>query len=92
MKRILTIALLISLAGCATKIAPVNLKWPDAPAELLVPAEELTPLDTKQTQLSDLIDNANTNYTKYYNLKDRYDAWQSWYNSFSAVYTRAPER
>ena len=89
MKRILTIALLISMLGCATKIAPVNLKWPDAPPELMAPSEELTPLDAKQTQLSDLINNANTNYTKYYNLKDRYDAWQSWYNSHKQIYQGA---
>ena len=89
MKCILTIALLISLAGCATKIAPVNLKWPDAPAELLVPAEELTPLTADQTRLSDLIDNANTNFSKYYILKDRYDAWQSWYNSHKQIYQGA---
>ena len=89
MKRILTIALLISLVGCATKIAPVNLKWPDAPAELLVPAEELTPLTADQTRLSDLIDNANTNFSKYYILKYRYDAWQSWYNIHKQIYQGA---
>ena len=89
MKRILIIALLISLAGCATKIAPVTLKWPDTPPELMEPSEELTPLDAKQTQLSDLIDNANTNYTKYYNLKDRYDSWQQWYNSHKQIYQGA---
>ena len=81
--------MLVSLVGCATKIAPVNLKWPDAPAELLVSAEELTPLTADQTRLSDLIDNANTNFSKYYILKDRYDAWQSWYNSHKQIYQGA---
>ena len=86
MKRLIIALMLVSLVGCATKIAPVNLKWPDAPAELLAPAEELTPLTADQTRLSDLIDNANTNFSKYYILKDRYNAWQSWYNSHKQIY------
>jgi hypothetical protein len=89
MKRLIIVLMLVSLVGCATKIAPVNLKWPDAPAELLAPAEELTPLTVDQTQLSDLLNNANTNFSKYYILKDRYDAWQSWYNSHKQIYQGA---
>lgn len=89
MKRLIIVLMLVSLVGCATKIAPVNLKWPDAPGELLVPAEDLTPLTVDQTRLSDLLDNANTNFSKYYILKDRYDAWQSWYNSHKQIYQGA---
>ena len=89
MKRLIIVLMLVSLVGCATKIAPVNLKWPDAPAELLAPAEELTPLTVDQTQLSDLLNNANINFSKYYILKDRYDAWQSWYNSHKQIYQGA---
>ena len=89
MKHAIVALAFVMLSGCATKIAPVNLKWPDAPAELLAPAEELTPLTANQTRLSDLIDNANTNFSKYYILKDRYDAWQSWYNSHKQIYQGA---
>ena len=89
MKHAIVALAFVMLSGCATKIAPVNLKWPDAPAELLVPSEELTPLTADQTQLSDLLDNANTNFSKYYILKDRYDAWQSWYNSHKQIYQGA---
>ena len=89
MKHVIVALTFVVLSGCATKIAPVNLKWPDAPAELLVPAEELTPLTAGQTRLSDLIDNANANFSKYYILKDRYDAWQSWYNSHKQIYQGA---
>ena len=89
MKRLIIVLMLVSLVGCATKIAQVNLKWPDAPGELLVPAEDLTPLTVDQTRLSDLLDNANTNFSKYYILKDRYDAWQSWYNSHKQIYQGA---
>ena len=89
MKHIIVALVFVVLSGCATKIAPVNLKWPDAPAELMAPSEDLIPLVADQTKLSDMIDNANTNYSKYYILKDKYDAWQSWYNSHKQIYQRA---
>ena len=76
MKKLIAALMLISLFGCASNSAPVKINWPDTPAELMEPSEELTPLTPEQTQLSDLIDNANTNYTKYYILKDKYDTWQ----------------
>ena len=89
MKHVIVAMLLASLVGCATKVAPVNLKWPDAPPELMEASEELTPLNPDQTKLSDLIDNANTNYSKYYLLKDRFDSWQQWYNSHKQIYQGA---
>ena len=89
MKRLIILALLVSVVGCANNSAPVKIKWPDAPAELMDPSEELTPLDTNQTSLSDLLDNANTNYSRYYILKDRYDTWQQWYKTHSQIYQDA---
>jgi hypothetical protein len=89
MKRLLIAVMLVGLVGCATKVAPINIKWPDAPAELMEPAEDLTPLAADQTKLSDLIDNANTNFSKYYILKDRYEAWQNWYNTHKQIYQGA---
>ena len=89
MKHVILATLLIALTGCATKTAPVTLKWPDAPPELMAASEDLTPLDPNQTRLSDLIDNANTNYSKYYLLKDRFDSWQQWYNSHKQIYQGA---
>jgi hypothetical protein len=89
MKRLIIALLLVSLFGCASKVAPVNLKWPDAPPELLQPPEELTPLDPTQTKLSELIDNANTNFSKYYLIKDKYEAWQNWYNTHKQIYQGA---
>ena len=89
MKRLIIVLMLVSLVGCATKIAPVNLKWPDAPAELMEPADDLTTLKPEQTRLSDLIDNANTNFSRYYILKDRYEAWQQWYNTHRQIYQGA---
>jgi hypothetical protein len=89
MKRIIIIAMLVGLVGCANTGAPVKIKWPDAPPELLAPSEDLVPLETDQILLSDLLDNANTNYEKYYILKDKYDTWQQWYKTHSQIYQDA---
>lgn len=42
-------------------------------------APKLTPLKPEQNELSDLITNANENYGKYYELLEKYNAWQDWY-------------
>jgi len=89
MKHVMVAVMLVALVGCANTGAPVKIKWPDAPAELMEPSEDLTPLTPEQTKLSDLIDNANTNYAKYYNLKDRFDTWQQWYKTHSQIYQDA---
>ena len=89
MKQLIVALIFVTLAGCASNRGTVQIKWPDAPTELLEPSEDLVPLAPEQTQLSDLLDNANTNYTKYYILKDRYDTWQQWYNNHKQIYQGA---
>jgi len=86
MKKIIVIGLLILMSGCASKQTIVKITWPDAPPELLAPSEELTPLEPNQTALSDLLQNANINYAKYYTLRDRYEAWQQWYKTQQKIY------
>jgi hypothetical protein len=82
MKRLVALLFVLTLSGCASTQGSVVLpKWPDVPADLKTPATELTPLDEKQRTLSDLLSNVNANYTEYYVLKEKYEAWQSWYNS-----------
>lgn len=80
------VILTLFLSACANTVAPVLPTWPNAPADLQQPATELKPLDPGQRKLSDLIDNANTNYTEYYVLKEKYEAWQSWYNSQKQIW------
>jgi len=80
MKRLIVISLFL-LTACASNKAPMIPKWPDAPADLQTPAQDLTPLAQEQHNLSDLIANANDNYAQYYVLKEKYEGWQSWYNS-----------
>jgi hypothetical protein len=86
MKKILVIFLLTVLVGCSTT-APVTVKFPEVPAILKEPAGKLTPLDTsKKVQLSDIIENANENAGKYYELREKYNAWIEWYLAQKKIY------
>jgi hypothetical protein len=42
-------------------------------------SNNLKPLPEDKKTLVDLIENANDNFTTYYILKEKYDAWQEWY-------------
>jgi arylamine N-acetyltransferase len=85
MKR-LVISLGLLLSACATTTAPVMPKWPAAPADLQQPVPELTTLSPEQRNLSDVISNANENYSQYYILKEKYEGWQNWYKSQQQIW------
>jgi hypothetical protein len=85
MKRLLIISVFL-LSACANTVTPIMPKWPSVPADLQQPAEELTPLAPEQRNLSDLLDNANNNYTQYYILKEKYEGWQNWYNTQQKIW------
>ena len=84
--RIVVLALtMIMLAGCATPVA-VKRTFPEAPASLMEPADKLTPLPPGKTELSDIIENANTNAGKYYQLREKFRAWQEWYKEQKQIF------
>jgi len=83
MKKLLLISLL--LTGCATSV-PVRMSFPQAPEPLLEPSKELLPLETDKKKLSDLLDNANTNYTEYHELQEKHKAWIEWYNTQRKIF------
>lgn len=86
MKKVLAIFLFAFISGCSTT-APVTVKFPEAPAILKEPAGKLTPLDTsKKIQLSDIIENANENAGKYYELREKYNAWIEWYQAQKKIF------
>jgi hypothetical protein len=83
MKRILAIFLIMLVTGCATGVA----KFPEVPDTLTAPAPALTPLDTsKKIELSDIVENANENAGKYYELRTKYNAWIEWYNTQQKIF------
>jgi hypothetical protein len=81
------IGLTLMLGACST-IVPVTQKFPDVPEEYLKPADKLTPLAVTKgkPQLSDLLDNVNENYGKYYELRDKYNGWIEWYNTQKKIH------
>jgi hypothetical protein len=83
MKRLILISLI--LTGCATSV-PVRMSFPQAPESLTKPAEELQALDPNKKKLSDLLENANTNYGEYHKLKQQNDAWVEWYNTQRKIF------
>jgi hypothetical protein len=50
------------------------------------PAPVLKPITQNDTDLSDLLENANENYGNYYELKERYIAWQEWYTAQREIF------
>jgi hypothetical protein len=80
------IIFVLLLSACASNPVPVIPKWPAAPADLQQPANDLKPLAPEQRNLSDVINNANENYSQYYILKEKYEGWQNWYNSQQKIW------
>ena len=86
MKKLFLIIFISALSACSTT-APVIMKFPDVPQALKDPAGKLSPLDTsKKVELSDIIENANENAGKYYELRERYNAWIEWYTEQKKIF------
>jgi hypothetical protein len=50
------------------------------------PAPVLKLLSEDKKTLADLLQNANDNYGLYYELQDRYNAWQYWYKQQKQIF------
>jgi hypothetical protein len=83
MKYLLLLSLL--LTGCST-VVPVTVKFPNAPAELLVDCEDLekVPADTKQ--LSVTSETVVRNYGRYHKCRAKVDAWQEWHKEQKQIF------
>jgi hypothetical protein len=60
--------------------------WPEVPNSLQEPAPDLKALPENKKTLTDLIENVNENYGSYYELKEKYEAWQDWYKTQKKIY------
>jgi len=60
--------------------------WPEIPANLMEPASDLKPLPEDKKTLTDLLENANDNYSSYYTLKEKYNSWIEWYKMQKTIY------
>jgi hypothetical protein len=78
---------LVILPGCFTTV-PVKMPFPEAPTNLLQQASDLKSLPEDKKSLSDLLENANENYSMYYTLKEKYNAWIEWYNEQKRIHDK----
>jgi hypothetical protein len=83
MKRLIII-LCLCVAGCVS--VPVARKFPTVPDALREPAAKLQTLDAPKPELSDLITNATDNYSEYYRLRNKYNAWIDWYTQQKEIF------
>ena len=80
----LSVVCLMLLLSCST--APVKIKFPEVPQELLVPCPSLAQVNPQDHQLSSLLEVVVANYAQYYECKNRADGWQQWYNDQRRIY------
>lgn len=76
--RLILILSAFIVAGCA-HVAPVTVKFPDAPETLLTTCPDLQLLEAN-AKLSDVAHVVNNNYSKYYECAVRHDAFIEWYH------------
>jgi hypothetical protein len=86
MKILAVIMAPLVLTGCFTTATPVKRSFPEAPAYLMQPADELRPLDKNTQDLDALIINANENYASYRELDIRLQGWQQWYREQKQIF------
>lgn len=81
------IIIMLGLTAC-TKTVPIKEKFPEAPPILLEPTATLKPLQSEKMELSDLLDNVNTNYGEYYKLRERVEGWKDWYAKQKEIFNK----
>ena len=83
MKKLMLISMLL-ISGCVS--VPIDRTFPKIPNSFREPAPDLKPLSMKNPQLSDIISNANDNYSEYYKLRNRYNEWVNWYDTQKKIF------
>jgi len=78
------LAFAILLTGCST--APVVMKFPEVPAELMQKCEDLEKIPADTKQLSVTAEVVIRNYSRYHNCRIKMEGWQEWYNANKKIY------
>ena len=86
MTRHLALVALLMLAACGEKVVPVTVKWPEAPPSLMKEPADLIPVTATKPQLSDILENANQNYSQYRVLQRQIKDWQDWYAQQKSIF------
>jgi uncharacterized protein YceK len=79
------LSLMILLSGCATKVVPIVVKFPEAPPTLLTKCPPLVTLPA-DSKLSDVAKTVTQNYTIHYECVIKHDAWLDWYQQQKEIF------
>lgn len=79
------ITLVFLLSGCTTKVVPIVVKFPQAPATLLEKCPTLNTLP-EGSKLSDVAKTVTQNYTLYHECVIKHDAWIDWYHQQKEIF------
>jgi len=86
MKKLLTLVLLLSLAGCKTPV-PVERHFPEAgKQELLEACPDLKLVAEGSPPLSDVLEVVTDNYIEYRKCKIKVDLWIKWYTEQKKIF------
>jgi len=82
--RILMLAPILLLSGCLAT-APVTVKFPEVPTELMNACPDLKQTD-QTTKLSDVLKVVTDNYSQYHECRVRVDSWMEWYKTQKQIF------
>lgn len=66
------------MSGCSI-LVPVKRSFPPAPPSLMTAPPELRSIPADTQDLNVMLESVNENYTSYRILREKYQAWQDWY-------------
>jgi hypothetical protein len=78
------LAPILLLSGCLTT-APVTVKFPEVPTELMNACPDLKQTD-QTTKLSDVLKVVTDNYSQYHECRVRVDSWMEWYKTQKQIF------
>lgn len=81
--KILIIASLILLTGCAT---PIARQFPDTPPSLQAGCENLELVAPNTEKLSEVLVVVTNNYSKYHECQIKVETWQHWYKTQKKIF------
>jgi hypothetical protein len=78
------LAPILLLSGCLAT-APVTVKFPEVPTELMNACPDLKQTD-QTTKLSDVLKVVTDNYSQYHECRVRVDSWMEWYKTQKQIF------
>jgi hypothetical protein len=72
------------LTACAS--AGKNMSFPEVPDDLKKVCPDLAQVDPSTSKLSDVLTVVTTNYSQYYECKERVDTWIEWYTHQKEIF------